>query len=97
MLTRLGEAGADAFTIMKIAGHSSITMSQRYVHPTAGQVDRTIERLETGGTGVNRGTAVDEDLTKASGGTSTKKGPTRMQAVTPIFTPVGRDETANVS
>ncbi|MEI9812921.1 MAG: tyrosine-type recombinase/integrase [Acidobacteriota bacterium] len=28
MLTRLGEAGADAFTIKEIAGHSSITISQ---------------------------------------------------------------------
>jgi len=27
MLTRLGEAGADAFTIKEIAGHSSITIS----------------------------------------------------------------------
>jgi integrase len=26
MLTRLGESGADAFTIMRIAGHSSITV-----------------------------------------------------------------------
>ena len=34
MLTRLGEAGADAFTIMRIAGHGSVTTSQRYVHPT---------------------------------------------------------------
>jgi len=33
MLTRLGMLGVDAFTIMKIAGHSSITISQRYVHP----------------------------------------------------------------
>lgn len=33
MLTRLGEAGADAFSIQKIAGHSSIVVSQRYVHP----------------------------------------------------------------
>jgi integrase len=31
MLTRLGEAGVDAFTIMRIAGHSSITVSQRSV------------------------------------------------------------------
>ncbi len=29
MLTRLGEAGAEAFTTMKIAGHSSVTVSQR--------------------------------------------------------------------
>jgi integrase len=30
--TRLGKAGCDAFTIQKLAGHSSITISQRYVH-----------------------------------------------------------------
>jgi integrase len=34
MLTRLGEAGVDAFTIMRIAGHSSVVVSQRYIHPT---------------------------------------------------------------
>jgi integrase len=45
-LTRLGAAGADAFTIMKIAGHSSITISQRYVHPTAGQVERAFVAFE---------------------------------------------------
>ncbi len=28
--TRLGEAGADAFTIMRLMGHSTITVSQRY-------------------------------------------------------------------
>ncbi len=33
-LTRLWESGPDAFAIMKLAGHSSITMSQRYGHPT---------------------------------------------------------------
>jgi integrase len=31
MLTRLGESGVDAFTIMRITGHSSIVISQRYV------------------------------------------------------------------
>ncbi|MEK7752032.1 MAG: tyrosine-type recombinase/integrase [Acidobacteriota bacterium] len=45
-LTRLGEAGADAFTIMRIAGHSSITVSQRYVHPTPEALERAFERLE---------------------------------------------------
>jgi hypothetical protein len=34
MLTLVGETGADAFTIMRIAGHSSVTVSQRYVRPT---------------------------------------------------------------
>jgi integrase len=45
-LTRLGEAGADAFTIMKLAGHSSVTISQRYVHPTPESVELAFERLE---------------------------------------------------
>lgn len=46
MLTRLGEAGVDAFTIMRIAGHSSITISQRYVHPSPESVERAFARLE---------------------------------------------------
>jgi hypothetical protein len=46
MLMLLGEAGADAFTIMKIAGHSSVTVSQRYVHPTPEGMERSFERLE---------------------------------------------------
>jgi hypothetical protein len=33
MLTRIGEAGADAFTIIKSAEHLSVTVGQRYVHP----------------------------------------------------------------
>jgi hypothetical protein len=47
MLTRLGEAGAEAFAIMKIAGHSSVTVSQRYVHPTPEGMERAFERLES--------------------------------------------------
>jgi integrase len=47
MLTRLGESGADAFTIMKIAGHSSVSMSQRYVHPTPEAMEKAMERLDT--------------------------------------------------
>jgi integrase len=46
-LTRLGEAGADAFTIMKLAGHSSVIVSQRYVHPTPESVELAFDRLET--------------------------------------------------
>lgn len=38
MLTRLGELGVDAFTVMRTAGHSSIAVSQRYIHPTPGAV-----------------------------------------------------------
>jgi hypothetical protein len=47
MLTQLGGGGADAFTIMRIAGHSSVTVSQRYVHPTPEAVEGAFERLET--------------------------------------------------
>lgn len=45
--TRLGEAGADAFTIQKLAGHSSIVISQRYVHPTPRSLESAIDRLES--------------------------------------------------
>jgi len=45
MLTRLGESGVDAFTIMRIAGHSSIVVSQRYIHPMPEAVERAFERL----------------------------------------------------
>jgi hypothetical protein len=33
-LTRLGESGCDTWTLARIAGHSSIKMSERYVHPS---------------------------------------------------------------
>ncbi len=44
--SRLGESGAGAFQIMRILGHSSIAVSQRYVHPTPEGLERTFERLE---------------------------------------------------
>jgi integrase len=47
MLTRLGEAGADAFSIQKIAGHSSIVISQRYVHPTPERIEGAFTLLES--------------------------------------------------
>lgn len=43
---RLGESGADAFTIQKFAGHSSIVISQRYVHPTPARLEKAIDMLE---------------------------------------------------
>jgi hypothetical protein len=45
MLTRLGESGVDAFTIMRIAGHRSIVVSLRYIHPASEAVERAFERL----------------------------------------------------
>jgi integrase len=44
--TRLGESGVDAFTIMKLMGHSTVTVSQRYVHPSPESVERAFEKLQ---------------------------------------------------
>lgn len=43
--TRLGESGADAFAIQRLAGHSSITISQKYVHTSAARLDAVIAEL----------------------------------------------------
>jgi integrase len=43
--TRLGESGADAFTIMRLMGHSTVTVSQRYVHPTPETLEAAVERM----------------------------------------------------
>jgi integrase len=43
--TRLGAAGASAFEIQRLMGHSSISISQRYVHPDARQLQAAVARL----------------------------------------------------
>ena len=45
-LTRLGGAGCDAWTLARIAGHSSIAMSARYVHPSQDAVMNIFSRLQ---------------------------------------------------
>lgn len=44
-LTRLGESGCDAWTLARIAGHSSVAISGRYVHPSEDRVQEAISRL----------------------------------------------------
>jgi len=44
--TRLGNKGADAFTIKALAGHSSITISQRYVHSNLDAKQRAIAIID---------------------------------------------------
>jgi len=44
-LTRLAESGCDAFTLAKIAGHSSITITQRYCHPQKAAVEAAFLKL----------------------------------------------------
>jgi integrase len=46
-LTRLGEVNTDPYTLQRIAGHSSILISQRYVHPTPERLEDAFARLET--------------------------------------------------
>ncbi len=45
-LTRLGESGCDAWTLARIAGHSSIAMSARYVHPSENAVMNAFSRAQ---------------------------------------------------
>lgn len=47
-LTRLGEtAGGDVFVLARIAGHSSITITQRYIHPQADAISRVFSQVGT--------------------------------------------------
>lgn len=45
--TRMADAGADAFTLMKILGHSDIRMTSRYTHATDAAIRRAVENLDT--------------------------------------------------
>ena len=44
--TRLGNEGCDAFTIQRLAGHSSILISQRYVHSDQAAKQSAIQLLD---------------------------------------------------
>lgn len=44
-LTRLGASGCDGWTLARIAGHSSVAISARYVHPSEDSVLQAMERL----------------------------------------------------
>jgi integrase len=48
-LTWLAKAGCDAFTLARIAGHSNIAITQRYVHPEFEAVDAAFQKLVTDG------------------------------------------------
>lgn len=45
-LTQLANSGCDVFTLARIAGHSSITITQRYVHPQADSIERAFQQVE---------------------------------------------------
>jgi len=43
--TDLATLGCDAFTLARIAGHSSITITQRYCHPQADAIERAFAEI----------------------------------------------------
>jgi hypothetical protein len=45
-------AGCDAFALARIAGHSSITITQRYCHPQADAIARAFLKLTDAGAAV---------------------------------------------
>jgi integrase len=51
--TRLSEAGAEAFQIRKLAGHHSVTVSERCVHPTPESAALAIRRLDAANRGLS--------------------------------------------
>ena len=56
-LTNLGEkAGGDVFVLARIAGHSSSTVTQRYIHPQADAINRVFAASLVG---TNLGTTGD--------------------------------------
>src|SRR6185437_5092656 len=44
-LTRLGESGCDVWTLARIAGHSNISMSMRYVHPSESAMAKAMNQM----------------------------------------------------
>ncbi len=92
-LTQLAQAGVDVFTLARIAGHSSITITQRYVHPQADAIERAfapfgstnVNSLGTGENsqvGTNLGTSEEEQKTDALQVVGAKGG-TRTPTVLP--------------
>jgi integrase len=76
--TRLSEGGADAFAIMRLMGHSSVTVSQRYVHPTPEALERAVERLD----------GLNQEATKRLTGGLKPSRPTTISTTLPDRVPV---------
>jgi integrase len=62
-LTRLGESGCDAWTLARIARHSNISISQRYVHPSEDAVLNALSRLS----GHNSGHSAENAIPASAG------------------------------
>lgn len=60
-LTRLGESGCDVWTLARIAGHSQIGISSRYVHPSEDAMFAAMSRLGGHKIGHSEENAVSEN------------------------------------
>jgi len=63
-LTRLGESGCDVWTLARIAGQSSISISARYVHPSEDVVLSTMAKLSGQRTGQSENNALAREGTR---------------------------------
>src|SRR5215469_17093315 len=63
--TRLGEAGTEAFLIQRLAGHHSVTVSERYVHPTPESAVLAIRRLDAANKGASGASSATTTATGA--------------------------------
>jgi len=59
-LTRLGASGCDVWTLARIAGHSSVAISARYVHPSEDSVFAAVEKLSGHNSGHSEGKPAEE-------------------------------------
>jgi len=80
-LTRLGASGCDAWTLARIAGHSSTAISSRYVHPSEDAVLNAISRLGGHNIGHNEISAPRQGMLSAGqviDGVQVAGGPSRI-------------------
>lgn len=63
-LTRLGESGCDVWTLARIAGHSAIGISSRYVHPSDDAVLAAMLRLGGHNSGHSEESAIPTEGTQ---------------------------------
>ena len=71
--TRLGEAGDGAFEMQRMTEHHSITISERYMHPTPDVRLRAMARLDTANAGLaareaGQGCSGDKTATRTATG-----------------------------
>ena len=72
-LTRLGESGCDAWTLARIAGHSNVSMSSRYVHPSEDAVLTAMSRLGGHKIGHSETSRFERSGTEAANSIETKE------------------------